>query len=81
MAGIEASAGPKRATRLDGLSASLEAWRGRPAPRGFAGLSLEAWVSLAAMGGSDPFSKVADLLWANPLSVNVFFDFEPLLAY
>jgi hypothetical protein len=27
------------------------------------------------------FPKVADLLWAVPLSVNVFFDFQPLLAY
>jgi len=36
---------------------------------------------LAAIVGSGPFSKVADLLWANLLSVNVFFDFEALLAY
>jgi hypothetical protein len=29
----------------------------------------------------DGVSEVADLLWASPLSVNVFFDFQPSLAY
>jgi hypothetical protein len=73
---------PKRATRLDGLSASLVAWRPPAAGRAFAAPGVGALplvsMSLAAMDG---VSEVADLLWASPLSVNVFFDFQPSLAY